>query len=1077
MASRMDVDSPNLNPRKRLSGLLLPGSSPTKAQDPRLAGAVRQSVDSQSSTAQQAHLNLPATPALIQKSPVKSLPQVSPLSIPNSAAGPTSIESPSAPIRQGALSISDLVNSLIKVNKCEEEKEKLQNEIVSITKNLQRAKQSQQFPSVIALFQQQLDAAKNELAIHVKSIMQHRLLSNQAQDNFNSTLLQYKPQSQLEKISERVGNLESTIKEMREGLGPTSSGDNPMKGNAEFDRVQTDMRSQGQDIDELKRNLDKVQHSLENPNGLDEVMGYMNRIANSVSHQMKRNGQFTNKISELEDEVKAADKKFDDKISTVEKMVDTVEEELRNSNQKLETNISDLGGKLKTANEHAEGKLRDIESNLRSLNNKRHDLNNSASTQISQIETDLETQRQETTAQITAQEDHLASLRTQQQNIDNGGGPSSETTPTPHSGVLTRMVSLERRVQEYTTFLNKIKDLHHEVDVARLDELSALRRNQESSQKSLETKQHEILRKVQDLTANSKEMNTNQKIFAVGLHQLRTSLPESLQRLQNDLKNGLDAFETRLTPVSDLPRAVTKCESKIESLSRGIRSLETRWSNITTGDLVNSMAHAMQQMYPSVDKLSHQLTAYQTEIDGRISALQRDTETFKADTNRFKADTGNAQACAARSQAAHVSSEQLQTLTRLPTLLQEVKGLSDKIAPIEKAIKEHSDEFQRNLHQWSDLSNRISAQDDTIGGMDQTASEQSAQFDNINQSIRKIDPFIGKIDAHFSALESVQKAIAELRKAAEERDATTKNGLGNISMRLESLEGRNKTEDEVLNELRKQMKDLEARSTAEKADLGVLRTKLKELEGHNATEENDFGKLREKVKALEEREPPVSLEKFTEQGDEVKMYIKRLRKAEDTFKALAGGAKISDILDRPMEERIDGQETPQSQPNGRAFIPRLTTTPKTVPMGPALGSYQPVQVNGKGPAENCPPSGSKSNHTAMQARQRSQTPSGPSSGHPSPYSGKSAEPRQVQHLKGKRRVSSVIDSDDERNTTECSSVIDYSPAPSSSGPSYFASGSNRKDKKRAKKRAEQAEDLFYSSSRPGKKRKRNKQDE
>ncbi|KAJ5790866.1 uncharacterized protein N7518_007877 [Penicillium psychrosexuale] len=1077
----MDVDSPNLNPRKRLSGLLLPGSSPTKAQDPRLAGAVRQSVDSQSSTAQQAHLNLPATPALIQKSPAKSLPQVSPLSIPNSAAGPTSIESPSAPIRQGALSISDLVNSLIKVNKCEEEKERLQNEIGSITKNLQRAKQSQQFPSVIALFQQQLDAAKNELAIHVKSIMQHRLLSNQAQDNFHSTLSQYKPQPQLEKIPERIGNLESTIKEMREGLGPTSSGDNPMKGNAEFDRVQTDMRSQGQDIDELKRKLDKVQHSLENPNGLDEVMGYMNRIANSVSHQMKRNGQFTNKISELEDEVKAADKKFDDKISTVEKMVDTVEEELRNSNQKLETNISDLGGKLKTANEHAEGKLRDIESNLRSLNNKRHDLNNSASTQISQIETDLETQRQETTAQITAQEDLLASLRTQQQNLDNGGGLSSEAPPTPHSGVLTRMVSLERRVQEYTTLLNKIKDLHHEVDVARLDELSALRRNQESSQESMETKQDDTLRKVQDLTATSKEMTTNQNTLAAGLHQLRTSLSGSLQRLQNhlqnDIKNGLDGFETRLTPVSDLPRAVTKCESRIESLSRGIRSLETRWSNITTGDLVNSMAHAMQQMYPSVDKLSQQLTAYQTEIDGRISALQRDTETFKADTNRFKADTENAQACAARSQAAHVSSEQLQTLTQLPTLLQEVKGLSDKIAPIEKEIKEHSDEFQRNLHQWSDLSNRISAQDDAIGGMDQTASEQSAQFDNINESIRKIDPFIGRIDAHFSTLESVQKAVAELTKAAEERDATTQNGLGNISMRLESLEGRNKTEDEVLNELRKQLKDLEALSTAEKADLGALRTKLKELEGHNATEENDFGKLREKVKALEEREPPVSLEKFTEQGDEVKMYIKRLRKAEDTFKALAGGAKISDILDRPMEERIDGQETPQSQPNGRVFIPRLTTTPKTVPMGPALGSYQPVQVNGKGPAENCTPSGSKSNHTAMQARQRSQTPSGPSSGHPSPYSGKSAEPRQVLHLKGKRRVSSVIDSDDERNTTESSSVIDYSPAPSSSGPSYFASGSNRKDKKRAKKRAEQAEDLFYSSSRPGKKRKRNKQNE
>ncbi|CAG8890626.1 unnamed protein product [Penicillium egyptiacum] len=1062
MASRMDVDPPNPNPPpKRLSGRFPSVAPPTKVQDPRLAGTVRQSVDPQSSNAQQAHLNL-----FIQRPPANSVPQVPPLSTPNSTLGPTSTENQSAPSPQGALFISDLVNSLIKLNKCEEDKERLQREIGSITKNLQRAKQNQQFPSVIALFQQQLDAAKDELANHVKSIAQYRSLSNKAQDSFNSTLSQLKPQPQLEKIPERVENLESTIKGMGQAPGPTVNGDNPTKGNTEIGGPQTDIRSRDQDIDEIKGKLGKVQHALENPNGLKEALEYVEKIANSVNDQSKRSGRFMNQISSLGDEVKAADKKLNDRIAIIKKMVDTVEEELRISNQQLDTNISDLGCKLKTTNEQVENKLSSIESDLISLNTKRHNLNNTASTQISQIETDLEAQKRQATEQITAQEDLLTSLRTQQQSLDNGGRRSSEATPTPHSGVLTRVVSLERRVQTHADLLHNIKNLHQDVDVIRVAELGALRQSQESSQRSLETRQDDTLGKVEDLTTKSVEMANNQTTLSEAFHQLRASLPGSLERLRNHLQSGLDGFENRLTPVSDLAQAVTRCESKIESISRGIRSLETRWSNITTGDLVNSMARAMQEMYPSVDQLSQQLTAYRTEIEARISAFKTDadafkvdTETFKAETNRFKADTQkaqadaqNAQARVERSQASQVSPEQLQNLTQLPTLLQQVKDLSDKLAPIERVIQEHSDELQKNLEIRSELQNKVAAQDDTIGGISHLALEQIEAFKYITESTRQIGPLANKVDTHISQLGEIRRTIDELTKAAAERNASACKSLSAIRERLESLEGRSET-DEALDRLRRQLQD---------------------LKDQKKTENADFDELREQVKALEDRKPPVTLEQFTEQGDEVKMYIKRLRTAEDTFKALRAGATISDILDPPTEERIDGQETPRSDPNGRAFAPKPTATPRTVPTGPTLGEYQPVELNVNGQADNSLPSVSKSNHTAMQARQPSQTPSGPSTGHPLLYSGKFAEPRQVQHLKGKRRVSSVTDSDDERSTAESSSVVESSPAPSSPGPSFFAPGPSRKKEKKAKNRAEQAEENSPSSSRPGKKRRRNK---
>ncbi|KUM62725.1 hypothetical protein ACN42_g4369 [Penicillium freii] len=1067
MASRMDVDSPNPNTPKRLGGRLSL-ASPTKAQDPRLAGTVRQSVVPQSSNAQQALLNRPANPAFIQKPPAKSLPQVPAISIPNRAPGPTSTENQSAPGRQGALLISDLVNSLIKANKCEEEKERLQKEIVSITKNLQRAKQSPQFPSVIALFQQQLDAAKDELANHVKSITQHRSLANQAQDTFNSTLSQFRPQPQIENIPGRVEKLESTINGMGQGRGPTTNGDNPTQVDTETERFQTELRGRDQTIAEINGKLEKMQHASENPKGLKEALEYIQKIANSVALQSKWKGQFTEKMTNFEVGVKAADKKLDERITLIKEMVDAVQEEVKSSNQQLETNISDLGCELKKTNEQLQGKLSSIETDVNSLSTTRLSLQNSASTRVSQIETDLETQRKQATEQITAQENLLASLRTQQQNLDNSDRVSSEPTPIPYSGVLTRVVSLEKKVQHQADLLNNIKKVHQEVDVIRVGELDSLRQDQVSRQRSLETKQNDTLQKVEDLARKSEEMTNIQTTLDTTLHQFGVSLPANFEQIQKHVQSGLDGFETRLAPISGITQALTKCESKIDSVSRAIRSLETRYSNITTGELVNSMAHAMQQMYPSVDQLSQQLTAHRTEIEARLSAIKKDADAFKADTQKAQAD-------AQRSEAGQVSPEQLQNLTQMPILLQQVKDLSDKLAPIEILIKEHSDELQRNLELRTELQNQVTAQCDTIEGISEKADDQGVEIGNITESI---SPLINMVDAHISQLQEVRQAVDKLNRGAVESGTAASDNLDKIWVRLKKLESRSDIEDEALDKLRGQLEGMESQNTTADEDLNEVRKKLQDLKDRNETESKDFEEFQNRLKALEDRKPPVSLEKFNEQGDEVKMYIKRLRSAEDIFKALAGGAKIPDVIGKMEEEEsTDGHGTPQPQPNRHAFNPRPTATPKTVPMGPTLGGYQPVQFSVKGQADNPTPTGSKSNHSATQARQPSQTPTGPSHSHASPYSGKSVEPRQVQHLKGKRRVSSVMDSDDERNTTESSSVLESSPAPSSSAPASLTHSSSKKERKKAKKKAEQAEENSKGSSRPDKKRKRSKQDD
>ncbi|KAJ5171263.1 uncharacterized protein N7500_004046 [Penicillium coprophilum] len=1068
----MNIDSPTTNPVKRLSGRLFPSSVPpsTKAQDPRLAGTARHFIDPQSSNAQKVHPITPAKPALATRPSTNSLPQVPPLSIPNSAPGSKSAESQSAPNQHSASFISDLVNSLIKLNKGEEEKERLQKEIASINKNLQRAKQSQQFPSVIALFQQQLDAAKNELANHVNSIAQHRSLSKQAHDDFTLTFSQSKFQPQLENIPERVARLESTFEGMAQRPEPTSGGEDSTKENIETGSAQKGMRNP--DIVKLEANLREVQHAINNPNGLSEVLEYLKKLGNTVAHQSRKIGQSTTQISQLGDEVKGVDKRLDDKIAAFKQMVDIVEEDLKLSNEQLETKISDANSKLKTTNEQFQIKLSSIESDLRSLDTRRNNFNDRAGTQVSQIETDLEAQRKETMEQITAQENLVASLRTQQQNIDNGGRGSSEEIPRPNGGVLARLTSLEKKIQGHADLLNVIKNLHEEVDVLRLSELNTFRQSQESSQATLEARHDATLQKVEDLAKKSEETTRNQTELSTDINQLRSSLPATLEPFQKQPQDVLDGYENGLAPVAGLTQALKKCEEKVDTHARAIRSLEQRYSNITTGDLVDRMACAMQRMYPSVDQLSRQLVAHQTDIEARISALKTDTDAFKADTEMFKADTNqfkadtakaqadaqNAQASAERSQATQMSPAQFQTLTQLPNLLQQVKDLSDKLVPIETLIQAHSVELQKNLELRSELLNKVIAQDDTIGGIAQKADERVEELETLTMSTERIGPLIAEVKDQLSQIQEVRQEVDRSEKVDDA-------ALDSFRNKLKDCEDRNKTDDAGLEELREQLRDLEDR---------------------NATKDNVFTELQEQLKALKDQIHPVSLEQFNDLKENVNMYLKRLRTAEDTFKALGKEVMDSDAKettdsethDKPMEQRIDGYESAQSQSNGRALTPKPPATPKTViPKGPSLGGYQPVQPHGKDQANNSTVSAQKTKHSATQGRQPSQAPSVTSNSHTSLYDGKPVEPRQVQNLKGKRRVLSIIDSDEERSTPESSSVVGSSPASSSSAPAHFGQGPSRKEKKKAKKRAELAEENSKASSRPGKKRKRSKQDE
>ncbi|KAJ5787080.1 hypothetical protein N7457_002070 [Penicillium paradoxum] len=1114
----MDVNSPKPNVPKRLSGPFPSGRAPSPGRDPRLGSIARQATGPQTSSTQQTHQPTSTNPPLAPRPRPRSPPRVPPPSIANNAKGSKPTESQDAPSHQGALSISDLVNSLIKVNKGEEQRERLEKEIASITKNLNRAKQAQQFPSTIALFQQQLDAAETELANHVKSITQNQSFSNQAQRDLFASSSPSKAQSSLEQLPERVKKLEFQLNGIAQTVGSTASMENSTKSDAELTDLRTTLQSRDQNITAITEKLQKMETALQNPNGLSEALEYIGRIANSVGLQSKRNALFTARVITLETKVKDVDKTTEEKVSTVRNMVDAIEDEMKDWNKQTEEHISILTGKVQTIKQDVEGKLSSLGADLSSLKTQGPTSRNSVFTHASQLEIDLEAQKRQAIEQIAAQEDVLASLKSQQQNLSDGDRPSSgAATPTGTGALHSRLTSVEQKIKIHGDLLTNIKNLHSEVDRLRLSELATVRTSQASRHDMLEKKQ-DVLEKqhantskmVDDLTKKSEEIFHKHATLDKSVAGIRNSLSKDVQQLQTNLRNALNGVQTRLNAVPDLSQTAAKHAGLIETHSKGIRSLEQRWANITTSELVNSMARAMQEMYPSVDQLAQQFAAHRSEIENRISTL-------KENTAKAQIDAQTALANGDKSQETQVSPEQLQDLKQLPNLLLKVQELSDKLTPLDELVKQHARDLQSNLEARNDLQNKLQAQDDFITDVDGKVEDKLGEYENFTESINRIQPLTNKVDAYILHLEEFRKELEKLTKASEDWKTNKSEDVNDIkahTLQLQRVQNeiseltkiskgrtaneqadRDKFQRHVsqLEQAQKEVKDWIESLKQEKAnsnqDLEKLNDHISELKELQSTvkglaeagkpiptDNTDLNKLCLRLTTLENQMPKVldesfkdpeggldSLEKelqHLEKGfkgieESMRGYLKRLRKAEDAVKTIKDAGA----------EANDGQSSsPSYIPS---FAPNNTTTPKTIPMGPTLGRYQPGKSDGTaqlGRYEPMSPNPKQSKHVRAQ----SQVPSG-ASGYSLPHQGKTAENRQVQNLKGKRRMSSGPSSDDEGDSHSSSPAVDSSPAPSSSAPPFWSPDPSKKDKKR-KKRAAQAEESAKAMKR-AKKRK------
>ena len=272
---------------------------------------------------------------------------------------------PSSP--QAAVSLLDVITSVIKADKCQQEKDSLEKEIPALERNLQKAKQSQVFPGAISLYQQQLDAAKDELAKQTDIMEQNRLVSNKAQEILLTHWSQPKAQPEIKKMSEKLEKMESEMQDLKtqaRSASNSSVSDDKLKAiNHNISKLRETDASTTNNLTNIDGRLKAVEAALptlqrksEAPTGTMEVR--MQKLEKSIHSHSVRLGHID----------ASSTKPYKDLEANVSELRGNVFK-LQGNVSKLETDHSRLDSDLKTVDKKHQDKISGVNNELKKANN------------------------------------------------------------------------------------------------------------------------------------------------------------------------------------------------------------------------------------------------------------------------------------------------------------------------------------------------------------------------------------------------------------------------------------------------------------------------------------------------------------------------------------------------------------------------------------------------------------------------------------------------------------------------------------------------------------------------------------
>jgi chromosome segregation ATPase len=668
---------------------------------------------------------------------------------------------------------------VIKADKCQQEKDRLEKEIPTFERNLQKAKQSQVFPGAISLYQQQLDAAKDELAKQTDIIEQSRLVSSKAQEILLSHWSQPKAQPEIKKISERIEKMESQMRDLKTQAPRSAS-----KSSVPDDKLKA-----------INHNISKLREpDASTTNNLTNIHGRLETVETALSTIQRKSevpsGTMEVRVQKLEKSIHSHSVRLGrNDVSSTKPYKD------------LEANVSELQGKVSKL----QGNLNKLESNNSRLDSDLKMVDKKHQDKISGVNNELKKANNELSGRVFPLEHQVTLLKSQQRSAS-GGAPSG--TPEDSSSFRNhRLSSLEQEVQAQGTTIQGIMKIHQDVQDEYFAELEKLKTSIDSLKEEHEkTKQdvtridqknedlikelgtihasigtlHNFCTKVEtDLSESNRQLRTeldNYRSACAGsieglekkLDNYRSDLTASVDKIRSDLttycsscsmminrlRNDLNEASKLIETMTPAFQEAKKCTSLLTSHSVSLRSLEMRWSNITTGDLVKSMSDAMLEMSPLVN-LNQMVQTHVTETRNKFAALTADIAQLQ--------------------QPSQLSPEDKNALAAYPSMLEKMNSLSRRVDAMQTAL-DHLSILAKDMDNFQQPS-QLSPED----------KKALAQFPKIFDTVTTISQSFGPMKESLDHLSTLANDVAILQQQSQ-LSPEDKNTLAQLAQYPKMLE-------------------------------------------------------------------------------------------------------------------------------------------------------------------------------------------------------------------------------------------------------------------------------------------------
>lgn len=285
------------------------------------------------------------------------------------------------------------------------------------------------------------------------------------------------------------------------------------------------------------------------------------------------------------------------------------------------------------------------------------------------------------------------------------------------------------------------------------------------------TKDELVLTDMEELRKSLKKTEQDQE-------RLTVSVQETLLRTPRE---PLDA------KVDALVAEVRRWHSVLEPINMALHSLESRYNNLSTEPIVNSMVRAMQELYPSIDQVLKELQGHKRVLDKELPLLHKRIEQLESKGTTSTVPLGELNSIKAKtndlSQSVGALLERYQWLSpeEIHGMQTRLESLAEKQTSSESVFQKNQTAAQEMLQEMArereSLSNRLTSLHDAFEKLNSDHTQENPGATGNEESQRNLELRIAALEkSTVHSYEKLKGQFDRIKKTVQPPGAPSEDG-------------------------------------------------------------------------------------------------------------------------------------------------------------------------------------------------------------------------------------------------------------------------------------------------------------